>query len=1169
MEQPKWTKSQEKAIETKGNVLVSAAAGSGKTAVLVERVIKKITDKNGISADKLLIVTFTNAAAAEMQSRITKRLNDECLAHPEDLRLLEQKRLLASAKICTIDSFCIDLVRENFEKAGVAPDFKIGEKSDLRAIDERVLNEIINRYLEEENPDFMVLLDVVGAEFDEKDFRELVLKLFDYSRQLPFPNTWYNSLLENYKDGEFNSNNPWYKYIFVETAAILEEAVNSVAGMFDLSLADVKCAEKWQGHLKFAAEKLNELKEALETGSWDEFYKRIVAFELAPLPTVQKVGHLADITAVKENYKYIRTSLKERIEKYFYADYATINAQFKMLKKPVELLVDILKEFEGKVFEEYKKENTFTFHNTEHLALNLLCEESDGEIKVKPTALSLLADFEEVMVDEYQDTNDLQEILFRILSNEEKNLFVVGDIKQSIYGFRGANPKNFAKKKDKYVLIDKATENDPKKIILGNNFRCKPQVCEFINFFFERFMTEKTADIIYNEEEALVPSAKYPQTQAAAAEMHIINCKAAEEKVFVCEARYIGKYILDTMKSGECIRKDDDTLRNPKFSDFAILMRSPKNKAPIIVDEFKKMGIPVSYNAESFGESMEIAVMLNLLSVIDNPDNDIALTSVLLSPVFRFNADEIATIRAERRKGSLYSALIFAAQNENEKARKLLKTLEKFRIYAVTNPLSRLVFALITETGYYDTVSLMNEGEKRRGNLLLLCKYAEQYSETGSNSISGFVRNVIKQSEAGMASAVSKSGDSVKIMSIHASKGLQFPVCILADMAAKIGDNEAKNTAVYSIKNGIGFKYFDEIAKEKKTTIGREVILDKLHTERINEELRLLYVALTRTQDRLVMVSAFSNRENKLESLRGTVISNGGKIGSGVMRRTASYSDWLISALLLHPKGTELRGAGSTIIAQETKSDIKIILADWDSGENVSVKSQKSEVSANTQIAEQIKKNLQYEYPFARVSEVEAKASVSVLANKAESLEYRFSSKPAFMSKAGITAAGKGTATHKIMELFDFSKCENIDEELNRLYEYQYISEKEYEAVDIEKIKAFFESDVFARIRKAVRVERELRFLTEMPASRIAPELEGKDALEQIIVQGAVDVCIEEEDGIVILDFKTDRVDNADALIEAYSEQLNIYASACEKIFNKPVKERIIYSFELSKEIKF
>jgi ATP-dependent helicase/nuclease subunit A len=461
----------------------------------------------------------------------------------------------------------------------------------------------------------------------------------------------------------------------------------------------------------------------------------------------------------------------------------------------------------------------------------------------------------------------------------------------------------------------------------------------------------------------------------------------------------------------------------------------------------------------------------------------------------------------------------------------------------------------------------MSEGKKRRGNLLLLCKYAEQYAETGNDSIGGFVKHILKLSDEGLAAAASESGDMVKIMSIHASKGLQFPICIVADTATRFGEHEKRGSTVYSADMGIGFKYYNSDIMEKETTLGREIVLDKLHNDRICEELRLLYVAMTRTKDRLVITSALSNRDKKVSDLRNLLIANRSEISNGVLRRTSSYSDWLLLSLMLHPCGKALRGNDAPIIAEEAKSAVEVVFATATEDTSGAV-AETVKGEPNAALSRQLKENILGSYPYEAVSRVEAKASVSVIANKAESRKFRFSGKPSFMSKGGITATEKGTATHRVMELFDFTKANDIDGELERLYRYQYLSEREYKAIEREKLKAFFSSDIFARIMNAEDYKRELRFLTEMPASRVAPELKGEDAKENILVQGAVDLCIVESDGIVILDFKTDRAENPEDLKTAYGEQLNIYGMACEKIFEKPVKEKIIYSFALSKAIK-
>lgn len=1163
------TVEQHSAIKAKGNVLVSAAAGSGKTAVLVERVISKLCAKtDGISADKLLIVTFTNAAAAEMRGRIEKRLEEEIALNPEDTALLMQKHLLGSAKICTIDSFCIDLVRENFDKLGIEPDFKISDGNSLYSVDEKVLSTIINRYFEEKNSVFNELLDIIGAEYDEGNFLQFVLEIYNYSRQLPFPKKWFKSLSGYYNGGIFESDNTWYKYAFTFADTVINDCRVSLAKAIDLLSVSEKAADSFLPDFIEASHRLKFLSEACDSGDWDTFYNTLEDFALPKLAAFRGFSDIYEVTAAKDIYKYIGGKATEKLKRLFYADKAFINSQFSKLYKPLCLLSDVLIELDAKLFEEYKKLNTFTFHNTEHLALKLLCDESDGEIKIRQDASELLSCFEEVMVDEYQDTNDLQDMLFYVLSNRERRLFAVGDVKQSIYGFRGANPKNFLAKKNRYVPIDEADSDTPQKIILGRNFRCKPEVCDFINFFFSLFMTESTGEIVYNEEEKLIPSAVYPQTQEVSTEFHLINTKGSDLKGIQLEARCIANYIKKTLSEGAVIRKDENTLRNAMYSDFTILLRSARLKAPCLAEELKRQGIPVTYSIENFTESMEISVFLALLTVIDNPRSDVELLSVMMSPIFGFTPEETAKMRIEKRDECFYLAVVNYARNGNEKAKNFLNTIEKFRLYAAINPLPKLISILLNETNFLQLVTVMTDGIRRRNNLLLLCDYADRFCKNGNSSLGSFVRFINKQAQNGIkAAGMPSGGDSVRIMSIHASKGLQFPVCILAGLSSGFNDSEARNNTVYSTDCGIGFKYFDEEDKTRYTTVSREVILDKIRTERLCEEMRLLYVAMTRTQDRLFMTASMTDVYKKSEELKTMLVSAGGEINSNLFARTKSYSDWLILALLLHPNGKELRGNGSSLTVREDDSVIKVSVIDAESILHTDASEEEVNVKADKELISAVKENISFKYPYEEVLNIETKVSVSKLANSAESMKYAFSSKPAFMSDGGITPAERGTAMHKVIEFYDFEKSDNIDAELERLYEWQFISEREYNSIDKLKLKAFFESDIFRRINNSESIKREMRFLTEIPVSRIEPNISESFAHENIIVQGAVDICFTEPEGVVILDFKTDRADSAEALAETYREQLNIYAAACEKIFAKPVKEKIIYSFEFSKEI--
>lgn len=1166
----KLTSNQENAVKKQGNILVAAAAGSGKTAVLVERVIEKLCrETDPVSADRLLIVTFTNAAAAEMRGRIEKRLNEEYLAHPDNAGLLRQKHLLSSAKICTIDSFCIDLVRENFNKAGVTPDFKITDGQALRPYDEKVMSGIINRYLEKNDETFLSLMDIIGAEYDDFNFLEFALDLYYDSRIIPFPDKWIDSLPEMYEKRCFDSDNPWWEYAFCYAKTVLDESRNSLAKAIDLLAVNEKAFEKYLPAFSDAAELLSEIYTAAEANSWDTFYNALCSFCYPSLPRVNNVGTIPEIAAAKDIFKDIKEKSLENLKKIFYNNNDFINKQFDKIYEPLKLLCEIIKEFQTEIFKEYLNQNSLTFHNTEQLALNLLCEEKDGEIVIKEDALEFLDRFEEVMVDEYQDTNDLQDTLFKVLSRNEEKLFVVGDVKQSIYSFRGANPRNFLRKKNRYIPLKDAKDGDAKKIILSKNFRCKPQVCEYINFFFENLMTEKTGEIIYDSEEALVPAAEYPSLSEIPTEFRLVNCNGADESEAVIEAKSISEYIKSVMSQGNVIRVDKDTLRPARYSDFTILLRSLKSKAPIMAAELKRQGIPVSYSNESFADSIEISTILSILKIIDNPQSDIELISAMMSPVFGFSAEDLALIRADKKDGNFYSAVIFASKSGNESALKFLKELEKYRLFAVMNPLDRLISFILHNTGYFDAVSAMKDGNRRRANLLLLCDYAAQYTSNNNGTISSFVRHIIKQSENGIKSAEAvTTSDTVNIMSIHASKGLQFPVCIIAGTASRFNKSEAMESTLYTTDFGIGFKYYDEDLKEKYTTVGREVILERLKSEKQEEELRLLYVAMTRTQDRLLFSSAHSNPENKIYDLKTLLLSADSEINSAVFKRTNSYLDWLILSLLIHPDGKELRGNGTALLVKPTDSKITVNYCDYTAFSDDVSKEDTLQSEPDPEITQAIKENINFVYPYSDILELESKASVSELANKAEGAKYAFKTTPTFMSGGKLTGANRGTALHKVMQFFDFGKYSDPETELERLKEWQFISEEEFEAVDIEKLKAFFNSDIFRRIQNSNMVKREMRFLTELPAKRINPELPDKYNDENIIVQGAVDLCFVEDGKVVILDFKTDRVKNSTALTEAYSEQLNIYAKACEKIFEMPVKEKIIYSFCLSEEIR-
>lgn len=1164
----KPTAEQEKAINAVGNTLVSAAAGSGKTAVLVERVITALTNKEKpISADKLLIVTFTNAAANEMRSRIEKRLREECVAHPDDISLTLQCHLLNNAKICTIDSFCIDLVRENFDKLNIPPDFKIGEGTSLNSINERVATNIVNRYLRESDKTFFELLDLIGTEEDEVNFVSLILQIYNKVQHLPFPNLFYKSLSDFYTNGVFSEDSIWAEYAFTTADSILESVYFNIQNALESFETYEDFYLKYAPSFKETLISVANLQQICSERDWDAFYNAFTQFSVAPIPAKTRNQAEPEEVEVAKNFLKSTPTLFSRITKLFYGNKEFINLQFKYIFKPLSLLSDILIELDGTIFEEYLKQNTLTFHNVEHLAFNLLCEEKNGEIIYKEDIQELIDNYDAVMVDEFQDVNDMQNLLFTILSDFGKNLFVVGDVKQSIYGFRGSNPNNFLAKKSDCVEYEIDDNTIAKKVILGRNFRCKPESCDFINYFFKLFMTDKTGVIDYNGEEELIPKAEFPEIDFPSVEIDIIDASDSSLDSVELEARRVAQYIKNTMNDGKVIAKDKTTLREAEYSDFAVLMRSPKTRAPIFAKVFKEYGIPVSYEVEDFTGNSEINLSLQLLSVIDNPHNDIALLNVLFSPIFCFTADELALMRSEKKDGSLYSSVFFAATMGNSKAKQFIDRIEKYRTLSVTMTLSNFVSYLLYDTDYIEMVSLLSDGERRRANLLLLISYAEQFYNEGCTSIGEFSKKLLKIKSDSLKAAGSSGGNSVKIMSIHKSKGLQFPVCIVSCLGSEFNTTHKKLSTLYTTDFGIGFKYYDEYLKEKLTTISYEAISDRITSLSYEEEMRLLYVAMTRTQDRLIFTSTVKDIEKYCNDLYYKLYYNGFRIDKYLLSRMNSFSDWIVSALMLHPLGKELRPVESKIIPFNTKSQFALKFfneSDFEDAVNI-----ETEIAIPDQtIIDYAQEVLNYKYPYKDILELESKASVSKLANSAESAKYAFKNEPAFMSKGGLRANEKGTAMHKCMEYFDFSKANDIESELDRLYEYQFISENERDSINIEALKIFFSSDIFNRMVNSKEYKKEMRFLTEVDASVIAPELTENLCEEKIIVQGAVDVCFIEDDGIVILDFKTDRVTSPDELKSAYGEQLEFYAKACEKIFNLPVKEKIIYSFSLNAEIK-
>ncbi len=1169
MKKGEWTHEQQRAIHEKGNVIVSAAAGSGKTAVLTERVIEALKDENDpIPANRLLVVTFTNAAAAEMRGRIEQRLAEECLKDPDNSNLLLQKYLIPSAKICTIDSFCIDLIRENFELANVSPSFKIEDETAILPIYNAVFEQLLNEYLETGDPIFRDLLNIVGAEFDFSPLKERVLELFRFSRQMPFPEHFLDHLTDLYEK-PFNADHPWFQCLIENALKRVDDLQQMLICALD-QIESVEGAKHYNAPLVRIADRYYPLKDALLNNAWDDVYNLL---QNKPDFTLKSFKGSAQIqyTVFKESVRAAK-ELWEDLAAIFDLDAATVNSQLTRMQPPVVCLVRFVREFATRAFEIQQQEEIFTFYNTEQMALSMLCRPTQNGFELSEAAESFFSRYDEVLVDEYQDVNDLQNLLFRILSNREAHLFTVGDIKQSIYSFRGSNPNLFLSRKQRAEDLQTPDSDRPIRINLSKNFRSRKGVCNFVNEVFRYVMTKETGTLHYNQSEELIAGADFPENEAPTAEILImdnIRHNETDETDIVVEGKRIADYIHSVMSEPPFLRGENG-LRETHYSDFTILLRSTKNKDSALAAELRRNGIPVTYSRETFLETTEVSTFLSLLRVIDNPDNDISLLTVMLSPIFGFTAGELAEYRSHFKKGSLISTVTNAAENGDTHANRFLDQLAFFRRESVMLSLPKFMMRLLLTTDYLNLVSAMNDGNRRRGNLQLLVGHASKYAERATGGIGGFLQELESMPESALSSAKVGGGeDVVHIMSMHKSKGLQFPICILAHLSDGMHSKDTHDNMLYNENAGIGFRYFEESCAQKVKTVAYKALAEQKRQERAEEELRILYVAMTRAEERLALVLPYQNLEKRIATVLCDPSHETDTLGHRLFYKAGSMRDWILPVLLRHPSAKPLCEhfeLPDKTLPSET--DLRIFYSDaTDYDMSASVTAENSTESKPFFYQQELQERLSYRYPFEKLRTIEAKSTVSLLANHAERERFSFTAKPSFLLKNGISAARLGTATHHVMQFMRLTEKPDVDAEIERLVEWGYIEESDAAAVNRTALRRFFESSLYARILRADEVRREMRFLTEVPAVRMDSTLPPELAKEGVMVQGAVDLCIIENGQPTVIDFKTDRVETPDELISAYAEQLNIYSTACEKIFGCPIHEKLIYSFALEKTI--
>ena len=1177
----KWTTDQQHAIECcKGSVLVSAAAGSGKTAVLVERVIRRLTDKdNPCSAEDLLIVTFTRAATAQMREKIGATILKRLSEDPTDRHLRRQYMLLPFAKICTIDSFCNDLVRENFHALGISPDYSLLDNETAVIMKNDVCEAMLERaYEEDSDGSFSGLSDMMSSGSSDEDFAKLIIKMYDISTAYPFPDLWLDSLIEEYSQPDINKS-CWGGIIKKYVCDMLDYCVSSSNDMMAAMESDSIVADAYGAAVQSDINMYAELREKVNR-DWDEALEAFNTVKYMGLGRVPKGYESETKNTVMTARKKLKDLLK-KVPNIMCVSSGEHSEDVRLMRGPVTKLIELVKQFGREYSAEKDKMNSADFSDILHRALNLLAV-SDGRGGYIKTDLAreLSSHYVEILVDEYQDINEAQDMIFKAISADENNLFTVGDVKQSIYRFRQAMPEIFLRRRSTTHSFESGKY--PLGITLGSNFRSRVGVTSCVNYIFRQLMSTEAGELEYDDSEALNAAAKYPERDTPDCELHVVTDKGNRADTLEAQARYVARYIDRTVREGKTLVTKGGALRPASYGDFCILLRTAKNVSSVYANALSERGIPAfSPETGGFFEAAEISFILSLLRVLDNPVQDIPLAAVMLSPLFGFSAGELADIRASAKERleageaePLYRSVAASADEGNEKAAAFLKKIESLRRLSLTLSAGELVRRVCEETGFDAIAGAMPDGERRRLNIGLLCDYAEKYEAAGNLGLSGFIRFIDKvartSGDLATAARPSENADIVRIMTVHQSKGLEFPICILADMQHAFNERDNTESVLISSSAGLGMKRRTEDGISVYDTASRRAAV--ITSERMgrSEEMRVLYVALTRAKENLVMVTSVPNPEKGLAKV-AVECGIGERANPFAVLRMNNFSDLVLTALMRHPAADELRKLSGVdvpiFLPEKDRFKLKVVVSDSESFMTESANEQK--IAAKPVFFDEVCERLDYSDPRSVLSSVPAKRAASDGSERGINREYFASSRPAFMSSGGLTPAQRGTATHKFMQFSNYAAARaDIESELARLVDGGFLSEDEGKAVNVSAAKRFFMSSLAERIFASDNVMREKKFAALFPAKFFYPELTGEAAEEKIVVQGIAD-CVFVEDGkLVIVDYKTDTGVDAEALLDRYSAQLGIYREALSQALGMPVKETLLYSFFMNSTVK-
>ena len=1256
-----WTTEQQQVIDLRNrNILVSAAAGSGKTAVLVERIVKIITDKkHPVDIDHLLIVTFTNAAAAEMRERIGNAIEKALDEQPGDEHLLRQLTLIHNAQITTIDSFCLYVVRNHFHEIDLEPNFRIGDEGELKLLREDVLGKVLEQNYEEPSEAFSDFVEGYASGRTDAALNEMILQLYEFSRSYPWPEKWLDSFVGAYRieTREELDRAEWLAPLTENICFVLKDCEQLLKQALAITQQDdgpdmyekavQSDLEKYEGLSRLTS--FCELSEALS----DIKYDRLASsrgFEGDP-------DKLELVKSLREQAKDV---VKKLCKQYFFCSPEMMIEQLERTEPMLEEVVRLTKQFADEFAAAKRRKNLVDFHDVEHFALQILVDEETE--KAKKTAEEFRDTFEEIMIDEYQDSNEVQETLLRSISREERgenNIFMVGDVKQSIYRFRLARPELFMKKYDSYSLEESTTQ----RIDLHKNFRSREEVLTCTNDIFYKIMARSLGNVEYDAEAALYPGASYPVSADFIPEILLAdsNDELLEDTELTdkktLEAKIVAEEIKHLMKTQPVTDKAAGTLRAAHYSDIVILLRSLSGWADSLVEVLNENGIPAhTVSSTGYFSTVEVQTVLSMLRLLDNPRQDIPMAAVLRSPMAGLTDEELAVLRLEDGSVPFHEAVLELAEglyeeggqieisnseedqkqgrNADEKTenhieitahRKLLKFYKKYkqlRQLVPDTPIHELIEIILRETGYGHYVAAMPAGNRRTANLNMLLEKAAAYEKTSYKGLFHFVRYIDELQkydvDFGEADMVGENEDVVRIMSIHKSKGLEFPIVILSGMGKNFNKQDTRSKMVLHPELGIGLDYMDGKLRIKSPTIAKKAIAKQIDLENLGEELRVLYVALTRAKEKLILTGTLKDAAEKLEFYRQQAeLSKAAEKPLPYLTRegASGYLDWILPAVLSYGDKYPVRIVeAAELVLDEVENQLE-------QNENLTERIEEIE-AADTQLVGQLKQRFSQRYPYQVDVLRKNKYSVSELKHRAMREKFEAEQEetiPAFLEEpvtptiplfiqreesveqeTANRGALRGTAVHRVMECYDFASEKSVHEQMEAMEKEEKITADMRALVREQTVADFVSSETGKRMALAQRggaLYREKPFVMGFTEEELENYGFGvgsnTDSCENIyektdsdqekeeqkkvrheedltLIQGIIDVFWIEKDGIVLLDYKTDRVQQAKELIDRYETQLKLYADALERVFaarKLKVKEILIYSFSLEQLI--